>query len=294
MVASLLGLLLAANLIYVGWHTVSRGTVPIAPRPLLRWQDVLKARAALASVSTTATLVCLVAVFAACTALGIHVEISYSKRLDGLFAAFHSSTLDPNPLVFAKEMDHLVNVKWIIWALHFPASMSVAILIGLALGLIRRRPVANVTASIGVLFLGSTATLGIWMWLANVWWISGLILLWYPSYYGSYLVVLPAAAIVLSVSRAALVRNRDFDLPQLPREHWSFKFLRTTLIVGLPVGLVFGIILAILLHDSTWTIGGIEVICAALFGASLVYADRSAGGWRNIPVSNSRKIVGAM
>jgi Mg/Co/Ni transporter MgtE len=85
--------------------------------------------------------------------------------------------------------------------------------------------------------------------------------------------MLPAAPIWLSVSQAALIRNRDSDFRQSTRQHWSSHFLRTTLIVGLPIGLTFGMILAILLHYSAWTIGGIEVICASLFGASLVYAD---------------------
>ena len=268
LLGSLLGLWLAANLIYVGWHTISRGTIPIRPRPL-RWPDL--GRFPLVSLNPSAILVCTVALFAVCAAMGAYFMISL-VQLASDFHAGRTSNFEFYQIILARILNTSPRSGWLIWAVHFPASMSVAIVTGIALGVIRRRRPIEVAAAIGLLFLTGPAVLVFCVLLLIILWLSGLIALWSVA----YLSVILVGALFLSLSHAALTRGPEFDVEPPPSKHWSSHFPRTILIVGLPGGFILGIILAKLLNQNYWILGGIEITCAALYGASLVHTDRRA------------------
>lgn len=266
----LLGLLLAANLVYVGTYTLLRGTIPITPRPLLHRSDLVKARATMASMSTHASLICVVALFACCTALGAYSVVSLRQWVENSHAGSVPG-FSFYQVLFGRP-DNSLLPQWMFWALHFPVSMSVAIFSAMALGIVRERPGAKIAASMGTLFLTAPVTA-----------IFSIVLLPVLSYlamlYMVYLPMIPIGAFFLSLSRATLVMDRDTETQQSPDKHWSSRFLRTTLTVGCPVGLILGITLGALANDGNWIPGGIEIICAALYGASLVYADRRQGSF---------------
>jgi len=266
-IVALLGLLLSANLIYVGWHTIARGSVPIAPRPLFRWRHLVSARTAIASMNTSATVACVVALFVTWGALGAHVAIAYSTWVSEVYSRGLASNV--NRLAFGEWIEHLLNVKWVISIAHFPAALIFSTGTGMLLGLIRRRPAVNVCAAIVLLLLGLIATFGLWLYLIRVMMATGLFVFWYAA----YLPPLPIAILFLSLSQAALVRSPETLQEPQPR-HWSSHFFRTILVVGIPAGLVLGITLGAFLGNYNWIIGGMEISCAALYGASLVYTDR--------------------
>jgi hypothetical protein len=273
LLASLLFLLLAANLIYIGWHTIARGAVPIGPRLAFHRSDIVKAKAAIASMNAHLILICVVALFAGCAAEGAHFMISLQHWASD-FRAGHASSLGFYQIFFGRSLENSVTIQWVFWALHFPAAMSVAILAATVLGLIRERPGAHIAAAIGVLFLAGPVTVFVCVWLLLTLWMTGLLFLAYYLVYGTFLMPAFLLVVALSVSRAALARGTIVGIAPERDMHWSSRFFRTTLIAGLPGGLVVGILLAALLHDDTWTVGGIEITFAALYGASLVYADR--------------------
>ena len=49
----LLQMFLAANLLYLGWHAIARGTIPIRPQGRFHWRDVTRIRTGRASISPT-------------------------------------------------------------------------------------------------------------------------------------------------------------------------------------------------------------------------------------------------
>ncbi len=264
---SLLGLLLAANLVYVGGYTLARGTIPITPQPLLRRSDVVKARAALAAMGTQARLVSVVALFAGCAALGAYSVVSLQ-----LWVANSHAGRDPGfsfyQVLFGRPENSL-GTQAMFWALHFPVSVSVAIFAAMALGVVRERPGAKIAAAMGLLFLAAPVTVLCCIVLI----VPAYILAYFLLMYAAYLQMIPMGAVFLNLSRAALINDWDTGVQPTPAKHWSSRFLRTLLIFGCPVGLMLGIGLVALTNDANWLPGGIEIVCAAMYGASLVYAD---------------------
>jgi len=144
-------------------------------------------------------------------------------------------------------MSYIQGIKWLMLIAHFPVSMSASIFGGMLLGLIRKRPIGNIAAAVGLLSIGPVASLVLWSWLLFVLSVCRLLFLSYAS----YMVLLPAWAVFLNLSRTALIGSSDARLRPRPK-HWSSHFLRTILIVGLPCGLALGITLGVLLHDMYW------------------------------------------
>lgn len=269
-VFSLLGLLLSANLIYVGGYTLLRGTIPITPRPLLHRSDLLKARTSLRAMSAQARLISVVILFAACAALGAYAVVSLQQWVASAHTD-HDLGFSFYPVLFGRPEDSL-GAQAMFWALHFPVSMSVAIFAAMALGIVRERPGAKIAASMGLLFLAAPVT----ALCCVVLMVPAFILAFLIILYAAYLPMIPVGVVFLNLSRAALINNWDTGVQPTPPKHWSSRFLRTLFTIGCPAGLVLGIGLVALTNDANWLPGGIEMVCAALYGASLVYADRPA------------------
>lgn len=274
LLVTMMALLFTVNLIYIGWHTVARGSIPIRPRAPVTWQDVSNLKNVTSSLSTVSTVAWTVVLFVGCTALGAGITVSYTRWANYLLfvASRRDAPVLLSAVAFGRQMAFIQIAKWLMLIAHFPVSMSVSIIGGMLCGLIRKRPAGNIAGAVGVLFAGPILSLMLWNLLVlALWTVFRSIFFFY--YYLRYLALLPAAAVILSWSRIALIGSSDSNLRPRPK-HWSSHFLRTISIVGLPSGLALGLILGSFPHDMYWTLPGLETVCAALYGASLVYTDR--------------------
>ena len=210
LLATLLALLFTANLIYIGWHTIARGTIPIGVRPFVTRRNVSRLRSATGSLSTISTVAWTGVLFVGCMLLTSQITVPYTKWANYLLhlASGSNAPLEVSSVVFGRQMAYIQCIKWLILLEHFPVSMSVSILGGMLFGLIRKRPVGNVTTAIGLLFWGPVVSLMLWSWLVFAAFVCRLSFL----YYASYLVFLPAGAVFLNLSRTVLLGSSESKL----------------------------------------------------------------------------------
>jgi len=267
-ILNLLIVLLAGNLIYIGWHALARGSIPIDPKPLFRWGELWDLRESLASMSGSRHSVSLALLFGACAAIGTQVAISHYEWVNDLYYG-RISGLEASILMHGRTVESLQTTDRLIWLTEFPLSLTAAILLGMATGIIRTRPAINVCFAVGYLFAGILAGIVVGAAVAISLMVIGLYILWFVGCFAA----IPVAAVFLDLSRFALSGERESD-PQQSKP-WVAHFVRTTLVVGLPAGFVLGSVLALVIRDSAYIVAGIEIAWAALYGAALANSDRN-------------------
>lgn len=212
---SLLGLLLAANLVYVGAFTLMHGTIPITPRPLLRGSSLANVRLTLGSISIHHRLMSVVLLYVGCAAVGAYSSVSLQQWIHDSHVG-QTSGFEFYRTLFG-DPENSLGVQVLFWALHFPVSMSVAMFAAMALDLIRERPGSKIAASMVLLFLAAPVT----ALVAIVLCVPVYILAYYIVPYFVYLPMIPIGAVFLNLSRAALINDWDTGVPPTPPKHWT-------------------------------------------------------------------------
>jgi hypothetical protein len=203
----LLSLLVAANLIYIGWHTVARGTVPVKPRVFFHWRDLLRMRATVnRSMSLTVTRIVVGIVFFLCGYAGARMLSAYEASIPPW-----------------------QNLSWplLIMAVEFPVSMLFALILAMALGWIRTRPARYVLGAVGLLVLANVIGAIIFYRSLLVYWLT----LWVM---GGLFIALIVSAFLVAVAKEVL----RGESPEAEKQ--VVRFWLTLVTVGIPLGVVLG------------------------------------------------------
>jgi len=232
----LLSILAAGNLIYIGWHALSRGTVPVRPGSLFHWRDVLRYRTGLWSMNRALTSGSVAILFSGLGWLAAKAVISYAAAIP----PWKTPSLSG-------------------WVLEFPLALAAAMLLGRVLGCLRRPGVGRIAGATAVILLGNIAAWGIFLSLAVFWflmisWLVGLIL------------ALLANAFFLAIAHVILHDDPTKSLDA------SICFFGRMLWAGFPIGLLLGGFLAHVSGTSEWVVLSIQITWGTMLGLSLVPA----------------------
>lgn len=232
-IIDLLFILVAANLIYVGWHSVAHSTIPIRPRALFHKADVLRLRERFLGMCATRSRAVVSVLFAGCSFIGAEIAISYAAHL--------------------RPSD---DVPWLLWLLEFPCAMACALAIARISGCLHRLRLTTLIAAVGVLVAANVVAL-----LAFV---TSVAVVWMLA----YIPALVVNALFIALAQALL----NEETHRASEVKWTRYFARL-LWAGIPIGLSVGILLCYLSGRNEWVIPSIQMTWAAMIGISTVPED---------------------
>lgn len=230
LIPALLLLLLAANLIYVGWYALAHGAIPIRPRAPFHKSDLRRLRERLLGRITIPPRVLMAMLFAGCGYLGAQ------------FAMSHSAHLRPGD-----------DFPWFVWILEFPIAMAIAFAIAL---LVDRMPGVRATsllATLATLLMANIfAFFTFYIFLAFLWELAFI-----PALVANAFFIALAQAIVSEETQGSLGLK------------WGRHFGRL-LWAGVPIGLLMGILAGYSSGQFEWTYPAIQITWGAMLGISAV------------------------
>lgn len=230
LVIDFLFLLLAANLIYVGWHSLAHGSVPIRPRALFDMSDVLLFRERIIRRSRSTRRAFMAVIFGACGYLAAQIAFTYAAHLPP-WEGF----------------------PWMIWILEFPAGMAFGLTTARALGPLRRANAVTLIASVGLLLV------------ANVVGTLAFVVLLFFMWELAYIPAMVVNALFVALAQALLIKEIQGSSEAI----WMRCFARL-LWAGIPIGLAIGSLVSYFIGRTYWVIPAIQITWGAMIGISIV------------------------
>lgn len=228
LIPALLLLLLAANLIYVGWYSLAHGAIPVRPRALFHKSDLLRLRQRLLARITIPPRVLMAMLFAGCGYLGAQFAFSYSTHL--------------------RPWD---DFPWFVWLVEFPIAMAIAFAIGLLLDWMPGVRATSLLAALATLLMANIfAFLTFYICLAFLWELA-------------FIPALVANAVFIALAESILSEETK-GAPELKWGHHLGRLLWA----GMPIGLFIGILVSHPPGRSDWIAPAIQITWGAMLGIS--------------------------
>lgn len=232
LIPALLLLLLAANLVYVGWYSLAHGAIPVRPRALFHEGDLLRFRERFFGRITIPPRVLMAMLFAGCGYLGARFAMSYNIHL--------------------RPGD---NFPWFAWLVEFPMAMAVAFATALLLDWMPGVRAASLLTTLATLLMANMFAFVAFMFFGAFLWILAFI----PALIVNAFFIALAQAIVSEETQRSLEMK------------WGVFFGRL-LWAGTPIGVLIGALAGYSTGRADWVIPALQITWGAMLGISAVPA----------------------